>query len=172
MASGGARATSGPPPDPMALRRDRPSDQAGWTTLPLGGRVGDPPPWPLPPSALLPEELAERERDVWLALWDKPQAVQWERLGLDHEVALYVRRAVEAEQPGASVALGTLVRQLGEALGLTPVGMLRLRWRMEVPAPAKPAPSTSTATSSAGKPAPRRKPPRRRLTVIGDGQGA
>lgn len=162
MASGGARATSGPPPDPMALRRDRPSDQAGWTNLPPEGRKGEDPPWPLPAVADMSEQHAERERDVWWSLWQKPQAVQWERLGLDHEVALYVRRAVEAEQPGAPVALGTLVRQLGEALGLTPVGMLRLRWRI--------APVIADNTASARRPAtPRRKSPRRRLKVVDHG---
>lgn len=33
---GGARPNSGPPPDPSALRRDRPSDKDGWRTLPAG----------------------------------------------------------------------------------------------------------------------------------------
>lgn len=47
MPRGGARPVSGPPPDPNALRRDRPSDQATWTTLPAEGRTGEPPEWPL-----------------------------------------------------------------------------------------------------------------------------
>ena len=163
MPSGGARATSGPPPDPMALRRDRPNDQADWTLLPVTGRpAGDELPWPLPPVAEMAEQHAEREQDLWWSLWQKPQAVQWERLGLVHEVALYVRRAVEAEQPGAPVALGTLVRQLGEALGLTPVGMLRLRWRIGPVETAKQAAAKPARTRTAT----RRASPRSRLTVV------
>jgi hypothetical protein len=56
MPRGGARVNSGPPPDPNALRRDRPSDVAGWTTLPAEGRtdsLGRPKPapkWPLLPD--------------------------------------------------------------------------------------------------------------------------
>jgi hypothetical protein len=44
---GGARINSGPPPDPQALRRDRPSDRDGWTLLPAGGYGGPVPEWPL-----------------------------------------------------------------------------------------------------------------------------
>ncbi len=63
MPRGGARVNSGPPPDPNALRRDRPSDVAGWTTLPAEGRtdsLGRPKPapkWPLLPHV---EMRAER----------------------------------------------------------------------------------------------------------------
>ena len=46
MPRGGARVVSGPPPDPNALRRDRPGDKASWTTLPAEGRAGKPPAWP------------------------------------------------------------------------------------------------------------------------------
>ena len=46
MASGGARARSGPAPDPNALRRDR-KDDAGWSSLPVI-REGDVPEFPLP----------------------------------------------------------------------------------------------------------------------------
>lgn len=47
MPKGGARINSGPPPDPQALRRDRPSDRDGWTLLPAGGYAGEIPEWPL-----------------------------------------------------------------------------------------------------------------------------
>lgn len=56
MPRGGARVNSGPPPDPNALRRDRPSDAACWTTLPAEGRrkangaQAAAPPWPLLPD--------------------------------------------------------------------------------------------------------------------------
>src|SRR5690606_10612763 len=98
MPKGGARTRSGPPPDPNALRRAR--DASEWTVLPAAGRQGPPPEWPLPTSS-------RRERDVWAELWTRPQAVVWERQRQHHEVALYVRRLVEAEARGAVVALST-----------------------------------------------------------------
>ena len=123
MTSGDARAQSGPPPDPSALRRDRKSDAATWVVLPAEGRKGDPPTFPLSsPTA--------REREWWIRLWATPQAVMWERNGQVYEVALYCRRLTEVEKRGSSVALGTLVRQMSEQLGLTIPGMHRLRWRI------------------------------------------
>jgi hypothetical protein len=81
MPRGGARVTSGPPPDPNALRRDRASDKAGWTTLPAAGRAGKPPAWPL-------TEQTPREIRLWDDLWSRPQAVMWEKLGQEYEVAM------------------------------------------------------------------------------------
>lgn len=103
MSSGGARLRSGPPADPNALRRDRPSD-GEWLVLPAEGRRGPLPEFPLPSAT-------DRELDVWAGLWRKPQAVLWERNGQDLEVALHVRTFVEAEQPEAGAALRNLVRQ-------------------------------------------------------------
>ena len=122
MASGGARVRSGPPPDPNALRRDRKSD-GEWTILPAEGRAGDPPTWPL-------RGQSEREAELWSALWAKPQAVQWEQLGQEIEVALYVRNLAQFELPGAPVNLGTLVRQQADALGLTIPGLRSHRWKI------------------------------------------
>lgn len=66
MPRGGARINSGPPPDPNALRRDRPSDQAGWVTLPAAGRKGRPPEWPLPADIRLTSaiEVAEGQLEI------------------------------------------------------------------------------------------------------------
>lgn len=122
MASGGARTRSGPPPDPNALRRDRKSD-GEWTVLPAEGRAGDPPAWPLLGQS-------DREVELWARLWAKPQAVQWERMGQEIEVALYVRNLAMVELPGAPVNLGTLVKQQGDALGLTIPGMRSHRWKV------------------------------------------
>lgn len=85
--------------------------------------MGDPPDWPL-------SGFRVREKHWWSYLWALPQAVQWEHDGQVLEVAIYARRLTEAEKPTASVALGTLVKQLSEALGLTIPGMQRLRWRI------------------------------------------
>jgi len=76
-------------------------------------------------------DLLDRESAVWSALWLKPQAIEWERLGLEHYVALYVRRLVEAEAQGSAVNLSTLVRQMSDELGLTAGGMARNRWKIE-----------------------------------------
>lgn len=124
MTSGGARNRSGPPPDPMALRRDRKSD-GEWTTLPATGRIGETPAWPLTVAT-------GRETEWWLQLWAKPQALMWERAGQHVEVALYVRRLTEAEKPESSTALNTLVRQMADALGLTIPGMRVNRWKIAV----------------------------------------
>ncbi|MFI5769642.1 hypothetical protein ACIA74_13985 [Streptomyces sp. NPDC051658] len=124
MAKGGARARSGPAPDPTALRRER--DAGEWTILPAEGRQGATPDWPL-------TEQTEREDDLWVDLWSKPQALMWERYGQEIEVALYVRRLAEAEKTDAGVNLGTLVRQMSDSLGLTTPGMRANRWRVDRP---------------------------------------
>ena len=121
MASGGARARSGPAPDPNALRRER--DQGEWTILPASGRPGSAPEWPL-------VDQSTREVDLWAKLWSKPQALMWQRLGQELEVALYVRNLSMAELPGAPVNLGTLVRQMADSLGLTTPGLRSNRWRI------------------------------------------
>lgn len=60
---GGSRVNSGPPPDPRAFRRERPTDQQGWRTLPAGGRTGSAPKWPLLPDATrrAMQQLAETD---------------------------------------------------------------------------------------------------------------
>lgn len=121
MPSGGARARSGPPPDPTALRRER--DAGEWTTLPAEGREGATPDWPL-------SEHTNREAELWERLWRMPQALMWERFGQDIEVALYVRRLSEAEMLESRVNLSTLVRQMADSLGLTTPGMRANRWRI------------------------------------------
>ena len=123
MASGGARARSGPAPDPNALRRDRKDDAQGWTTLPAEGRQGPAPVWPLLGQS-------EREAELWVIYWAKPQAVLWEHNNQELEVALHVRRLAEVELPDAPTGLGTLVRQQMDALLLTIPAMLSARVRV------------------------------------------
>lgn len=138
MPSGGARARSGPAPDPNALRRDRKDDAATWVTLPVGGRKGRAPKCPL-------LDPLKREADLWRELWKLPQAVMWERLHLEREVALYVRAYIVAE--GGTLIMGkdgepvtrdvtasdrALVVRLADSLGLNTAGMARNRWRIGV----------------------------------------
>lgn len=160
MPSGGARATSGPPPDPTALRRNRKSDAAGWQTLPAEGRLGPPPDWPL-------IDVQPREWDLWRNLWTRPQAVMWEHLGLHLEVALLVRTLAEAERPEPRSDPAKLVRQYMDSLGLTTPGLLRNRWRIG-PVPVEQAP----ADEEQPKKTVRRKSARDRLKVVVDGTGS
>lgn len=155
MARGGARVVSGPAPDPMALRRNRPSDKAGWTLLPAGGREGEPPEWPL-------TEPADRELRLWDELWEQPQALMWEELGQHLEVALFVRCLAEAEQRDAKVDVRKLARTYLDSLGLSVQGMLRNRWKISPSSPAVVAPSLEEAE----RPAPRRQSARDRMKVV------
>lgn len=122
MPKGGPRLNPGPPPDPNALRRDRPSDRDGWTLLPTEGRQGPAPEWPL-------SEPSARELEVWAALWGMPQAVAWERMSCQFDVASYVRLLVHGESRPVVAALAE-ARQLSDRLGLNPAAMLRNRWRV------------------------------------------
>jgi len=121
VASGGARARSGPAPEAGALRRDRPSDQAGWTHLPAPGRAGDPPPWPL-----ARQKAFEKVR--WAAEWTRPQALMWEARGQALEVALYVRAAVIAEGSKALASDRALVLRFMDDLGISSGGLAKNRW--------------------------------------------
>lgn len=134
MPKGGARTKSGPPPDPNALSRER--DAGEWFVLPAAGRAGDPPEWPL-------VEPTERELELWARLWAKPQALMWQRLGLEFEVAIYTRRLGEAELAESKVNLSTLLRQMSDSLGLTTPGMRANRWRIEA-APDSPSGKSSS----------------------------
>ena len=101
-----------------------------------------------------------------MRLWKTPQATEWEKLGLHVEVAIYVRRLVEVEAPGATAALGNHVLRLAEGLGLTIPGLLRNRW--QIGGGAAPAP-TEAPTGTDGQ-TPRRSSgsARGRLTVVSD----
>jgi hypothetical protein len=156
MPRGGARSVSGPPPDPNALRRERKTDAAGWSLLPSAGRVGPAPEWPLVPHGN--DVMREREEARWADMWTRPQAVMWERLGQQIEVAMFVRKLTEAELPKTSNELQKVVRQYLDSLGLSVQGMLRNRWKIEQPA----APAEGGSTASA----PRRASARNRLKVV------
>lgn len=122
MTSGGARARSGPAPDPNALRRDR-KDDAAWVSLPVEGFAGEVPAFPLA-DALVSETA------LWVELWAKPQAVMWDRLGLKWQVAAYVRAFIESVQEKATSGLKTAVLRMEAELGLSTVGMGQLRWKI------------------------------------------
>lgn len=121
MPSGGARTRSGPAPDLHALRRDR-KDDAAWTVLPASGFDGDPPDFPL-------ADALQAEMELWAKLWAKPQAAMWSKLGLEFEVAAYVRAFLESTAAEASAGLKTAVLRMGAEIGLSLPGMHSLRWK-------------------------------------------
>ena len=123
MPSGGARARSGPPKDPNAVRRPEGTE---FVVLPAGGRVGEPPEWPLTDQTV-------REGELWDAVWALPQAVMWEAHRLEWSVAFYVRNLAEAELPEAKAATRTLVRQQMDDLGLTEGGLAKNGWTVGEP---------------------------------------
>lgn len=135
MPSGGARLNSGPPPDPDALRRDRPADKDGWVTLPAEGYAGPVPGWPLTGQIVglrigpqIAAEVMTQERKLWAYLWTTPQAAWWAANSMEYTVAQYCRYAAIAET-GHSLSAAE-ARQREDRLGLNPASMLRNRWRV------------------------------------------
>jgi hypothetical protein len=96
-------------------------DTHGWITLPADGRPGDAPAFPL-------DSPNTRELELWQRLWSTPQAVMWEQLRQDFEVASYVRLLTVAERPDAPIVAWSQVKQFAESLGLSVAGMQRNKW--------------------------------------------
>jgi hypothetical protein len=136
----------------MALRRDR--DRGDWTTLPIEGRQGPPPDFPL-------SRPSRRELTIWEGEWRKPQAVMWEARGQQLEVALYVRAVVVAEGRKATASDRALPLRYMDDLGLSQGGLAKNRWRIAAAAPER----TLAPTGTAGRPS-----VRDRLKVV-DGGG-
>ena len=138
MVSGGARARSGPAPDPNSYR----SQNRDWIMLPAAGFEGDAPGWPFEPSS-------QFELDMWSAMWRKPQAFMWDRLGLADQVAAYVRAYVESVAPEAGSSLKTAVLRMETELGISVAGMRQNGWLIEDARPTPvDAPPAARKTSS------------------------
>jgi hypothetical protein len=88
------------------------------------------------------------EARFWAREWRRPQAVMWERNGQVEEVALYVRALAVAQEPEASTASRTLVRQMQEALGVSLPGLARNRWRIAARTDAAVAPRRAAGQST------------------------
>ena len=131
MASGGARARSGPAPDPNSYR----SLNRDWVDLPAGGFTGSVPAFPLSDALTVEVEL-------WDELWRKPQAAAWLALGLKFQVAAYVRAFLESTVADASAGLKTAVLRMETELGISIAGMKQNLWRIgEGSSPAASGPS-------------------------------
>lgn len=110
----------GPAPDPNARRRNARPD---WIKLPMSGRRGRPPAWPI-------GRPTKTETALWKELWATPQAVAWEQLGWTRIVGRYARLVIAGEGEEASAALLGEVRQMEDRLGLSPMSMKRLQWEV------------------------------------------
>lgn len=162
MPSGGARVRSGPPPDPDALRRDRETDQSTWRALPDTPVEAPPPEWPLTKAR---GGAAKREAQIWAEQWRRPQAVVWREMGVEVQVALYVRTLRRAEAPDASAELTRLSRQFMDDLGISMDGMLRKRWRIGA------LPTAAAPTANVRNDGPDRPSARSRFQTIEGGAG-
>lgn len=91
-------------------------------TLPLEGRKGPPPAWPLQ------DKQTTAQRKLWQQLWATPQAVAWERLGWTRTVARYCLVLLAAEELAKDAM--SEARQLEDRLGLTPKAMRLLLWEI------------------------------------------
>lgn len=175
MPSGG-HARSGPAPDPNALRRGRSGD-AEWTTLPAEGFMGEVPPFPLPRISVYYEYFEDKKRvrefdgdatearwesevELWESLWRKPQAVMWAKLGLEYEVAAYVRCYIESTGEDSNSGLKTAALRMAAEIGLSLPGMHSLRWKFA---------EDEVAARRDSAPAPAGKSARDRLKVISGG---
>jgi hypothetical protein len=136
MPKGGARVRSGPAP--TSTERSHKAQADGWVTLPAEGRDGPEPAFPL-------DMATPRELDLWSRLWETPQAVMWEQLHQDFEVASYVRLLVRAESPRSSAIVWGQVKQFAESLGLSVSGMQRNRWTIAAADDADEAPQAPSA---------------------------
>ncbi|MFC8494722.1 hypothetical protein ACFUJU_28800 [Streptomyces sp. NPDC057235] len=160
MPRGGARAVSGPPPDPRSLRSAKVMDKGGWRTLPAEGRQAPAPEWPLTTPS-------DRELDLWDELWAKPQAVAWADMGQELEVGLFVRTLAEAESPDARLDVKKMVRSYLDSLGLSVAGMNRNRWKIA------PAIEEAEPEGPAVNVEPARRPSARdRFRVVTSGEGS
>lgn len=138
MSSGGARARSGPAPDPDSYR----SLKRDWVELPAVWD-GPVPEWPLLSLA------SEAEAELWVSMWCKPQAKMWAAFGVELQVAAWVRVFLESVEPGASGALKTVARQLDNELGISIAPMLALGWRIvDSPSPVVSVAPSARRTSS------------------------
>jgi hypothetical protein len=77
-------------------------------------------------------EALEAEVALWGALWVKPQAFMWSQLGLENQVATYVRNFLRATAHDAAVGWMTPVLRQEAELGLSTIGMGQLRWKIAV----------------------------------------
>lgn len=115
-------------PKPRDQRRRR-NATPGFVQVDPSPRTEPAPEWPLDVPAI--PLYAEREQERWKELWSLPQAREWERIKCFSSVALYVRLEVLVMYDvTTNPKLLTELRQLDNAIGVTPKAMLGLHWEI------------------------------------------
>ncbi|MFI2563020.1 hypothetical protein [Paenarthrobacter sp. NPDC018779] len=185
MTSGGARARSGPAPDPGSGRSA--ARGLDFQALPSEGYKGQIPDFPLDPIVLFSEHFEDgakvrevdheasadfhsREGVVWVEAWRSPQGAAWAVESWRWPViGEYCRLKVAVElDPGANAALVGQLHRYREQIGLTPAGLRLNGWQVardEVGA-RRDGESVPGASSSGGRLSARE----RRLKAVGDGR--
>lgn len=176
MARGGARNRSGPKADPTSGR----SDRRGYslTALPAEGYDGPVPEWPLMPrkvfyvegklrvfDAEATAEVAEREAQLWAAMWRTPQACAWSMPSESwrlHTIAMYVRTFVICEGSEATAADKNSLHRFADQIGMTTAGLAEMGWKVAVDQVAEKAASQKPEQ-------PRSKSSRDRMKVVNGG---
>lgn len=120
MASGGARARSGPAKDPNSVN----GAKAEWVALPAAGRRGRTPAWPLP------SELSEWGEAEWRRLWKLPQAIEWARLKMHTQIAVYVKVLDEVAAGDTRPQKLANMQRMETSLGLSVAGMHANGWKI------------------------------------------
>jgi hypothetical protein len=117
-------------PQPPKWDAARANAKVGPVVLPLEGRSGEPPMWPVPATLPTNEEWA-----MWDLLWRSPQAVMWARMGPATclVVARYCSLLVRCQSPRSSSVIHGQVGMLEDKLGLTPKAMRSLLWELAEP---------------------------------------
>ena len=143
MPSGGARARSGPAPDPNSGR----SEKRGvvFSALPREGFAGVIPEFPLPKMAMGfwtkegeyiedsqgEESFAEREAWLWEWAWRTPQAAAWAaEPWRQYSVAHWVRASVICESSDAKGVDRTTMLRLQDEIGLSDGSLARKGWKI------------------------------------------
>lgn len=124
MTRGGARARSGPAPDPMALKRER--DKETWTRLPKEGCALDVPDFPIEFG-----QLNDEERVAWERLWRSPQAIVWHRDGMIDIVCSYLRALMSATKRNPGPGVLTALRMYSAELLLSTSALRRERFYIQ-----------------------------------------
>lgn len=147
MTAGGARARSGPAPDPDSGRSA--ARGLNFQALPSEGYKGAIPDFPLDPIVLFSEHFEDgkkvrevdqdaaadfhsREGIVWVEAWRTPQGAAWAVESWRWPVvAEYVRLKVTVElDPGSNAALVGQLHRYREQIGLTPAGLRLNGWQV------------------------------------------
>ena len=145
MASGGARARSGPAKDPNSGRSDRLGVR--FTPLDPAGFSGKAPDFPLGPveafyytsdgqrtdDEVASEQRNCREAELWAWVWTLPQANAWILEPWRWlSVANWVRLQAVCETDYAKAADKTALLRLATQIGLSPEGLSLNNWVIEV----------------------------------------